>query len=149
MDGSMLFDRWRQHVPNEGMLAPPGEYDWICASFGPLESTTQTTNRSVKPLLAQLTAGSAYNLQWAYPSTRIAPSNGGSELSCSTWCFGPIRTRNPNGTSIGSTVFAQMTADCAYTLQWFACFPSKLPLSILTMTSGPHEIGLRDLLGPP
>ena len=51
MDGSMLFDRWRQHVPHEGMLAPTGEYDWICASFGPLESTTQTTNRSVKPFL--------------------------------------------------------------------------------------------------
>jgi len=31
------------HVSShEGTLAPPGEYDWTCASFGPLESTTQT-----------------------------------------------------------------------------------------------------------
>jgi len=27
---------------HEGTLAPPGEYNWICASFGPLESTNQT-----------------------------------------------------------------------------------------------------------
>jgi len=35
----------------EGTLAPHGEYDWTCASFGPLESTTQTANRSVQPFL--------------------------------------------------------------------------------------------------
>jgi len=34
-----------------------------------------------------------------------------------------MRAHNPNGTSIGSAVFAQMTAECLYTLQWFACFP--------------------------
>jgi len=33
---------------------------------------------------------------------------------------------NPNGTSIGLAVFAQMTAECPYTLQWFACFPLKI-----------------------
>ena len=32
-------------------LAPPGEYEWTCASFGPPEPTTQTTNRSVQPFL--------------------------------------------------------------------------------------------------
>jgi len=36
---------------HEGTLATPGEYDWIYASFGPLESTTQTENRSVRPFL--------------------------------------------------------------------------------------------------
>jgi len=36
---------------NEGTLAPPGEYDWTCASFGLLESTTETPNRSVQPCL--------------------------------------------------------------------------------------------------
>jgi len=30
--------------------------------------------------------------------------------------------------SIGSTIFAQMTAECPYTLQWAALSPSKLPL---------------------
>jgi len=38
------------NVPShEGRLAPPGEYDGTCASFGPHESTTQTANRSVQP----------------------------------------------------------------------------------------------------
>jgi len=38
-----------------------------------------------------------------------------------------------------------MTAECLYTLQWFACFPSKLPLPMLA--SGPHLI--LGSLGPP
>jgi len=40
--------------------------------------------------------------------------------------YGPMRVQNPNGTSIGSAVFAQMTAECPYTLQWFARFPLKI-----------------------
>ena len=36
---------------SSGRLAPPGKYDWTCASFGPLESTTQMANRSVQPFL--------------------------------------------------------------------------------------------------
>jgi len=70
---------------------------------------------------------------------------GGSGPPCNTWCLGPMRAHNPNGTSIGSAVFAQMTAECPYTLQWFACFRSKLPLHMLA--SGPHVI--RGSLGPP
>jgi len=34
-----------------GTLAPPGEYDWTCANFGPPESTTQVANWSVQPFL--------------------------------------------------------------------------------------------------
>jgi len=49
-----------------------------------------------------------------------------------------MRAHNPNGTSIGSAVFAQMTADCPYTLQWFACFPLKIAPSMLV--SRPHVI---------
>jgi len=56
-----------------------------------------------------------------------------------------MRAHNPNGTSIGSAVFALMTAECLYCLQWFACFPSKLPLPMLA--SGPHVI--RGSLDPP
>jgi len=36
---------------HEGTLAPPGEYDWTCASFDLLESTTETPDRSVQPCL--------------------------------------------------------------------------------------------------
>jgi len=91
---------------------------------------------------AQLIAESAYTLQWAPLSARIGPSHGDLDLPCNTRCFRPIRVQNSNGTSIGSAVFAQMTAECLYTLQWFACFPSKLPL--LMLASGPHGT-----LGPP
>jgi len=37
-----------------------------------------------------------------------------------------MRAHNPNDTWIGSSVFAQMTAECPYTLQWFVCFPLKI-----------------------
>ena len=40
--------------PMTAHLAPPGEYDWTCASFGPLESTTITANGSVQPFLYSL-----------------------------------------------------------------------------------------------
>jgi len=35
---------------------------------------------------------------------------------------GPIRANNLNGISIGLAIFAQMTAECPYTLQWDAVF---------------------------
>jgi len=51
---------------------------------------------------------------------------GDLDLPCNTWCFRPMRVHNPNGTLIGSPVFAHMTAECRYTLQWNACFPLKI-----------------------
>jgi len=36
---------------HESTLAPPGEYDWICVSFGPPKFTIQRANRPVKTLL--------------------------------------------------------------------------------------------------
>jgi len=53
------------------------------------------------------------------------PWGSGPHLS-NPWCLGPMRARNPNVTSIGSAVFAQMTAECPYTLQWFTRFPFKI-----------------------
>ena len=58
------------------------------------------------------------------------------DLPCNTWCFRPMRAHNPNDTSIGSAVFAQMTAECLYSLQWFTCFPLKIAPS----SSGAHVI---------
>jgi len=59
----------------------------------------------------------------------------------------PSKTRahNPNGTSIGSAVFAQMTTEFPCSLQWFAPFPSKLPHSY--GGSGPSLT--HGSLGPP
>ena len=49
-----------------------------------------------------------------------------------------MRAHNPRGISIGSAVFAQMTAKCSCTLQWFARFPFKI--APLMGGSGPHAI---------
>ena len=48
-----------------------------------------------------------------------------SGLPSNTWFLGPIRAHNPNSISIGSTVFAQMTAEYPYTLQWDASSPPQ------------------------
>jgi len=154
---------------HKGTLAPLGEYDWTYASFVPLESTTDTANGSVQSSLHSLRqkVPILYNGR-PYPPELPLPI-GDLDLPCNTWCFRPIRVHNPNGTSIGSAIFAQMTAElvswsltslfstnmaisetkmtaeCLHNLQWFACFPSQLPLPVLA--SGPPLI--HGSLGPP
>ena len=51
----------------------------------------------------------------------------------------------PNGVSIGSAVFAQLTAECPYTVQWSAHSPSKLALPMWDLDL--HLI--HGSLGPP
>ena len=43
--------------------------------------------------------------------------------------FWPVRAHNPNGSTIGSVIFAQITAECPYTLQWDAPFSLKIAVS--------------------
>jgi len=55
-------------------------------------------------------------------------------------CFGPMRAHNPNSTSIGLAVFAQMTAKCPY-IGLPVC-PSNLFLAMLVSGSlGPIGSG--------
>jgi len=50
-----------------------------------------------------------------------------------SWFLGPVQARSPNGITIGSAVFAQVTAECPYTLQWAALLPPQnYPWGILT-----------------
>jgi len=58
--------------------------------------------------------------------------------------FQPIQAHKPNIISIGSAVFAQMTTECRYTLQWDAPLPLKIARS--HGESGPHLI--HGSLGP-
>jgi len=58
---------------------------------------------------------------------------GDLDLPCNNMMLWAHTTHNPNGTSIGSAMFAQMTAECSFT-----GFPSKLLLPMLA--SGPHVI---------
>ena len=51
-----------------------------------------------------------------------------SQLSPSTYGLHLTHDSLPKGISVGSAVFAEMTANCPYTLQWDVPSPSKLPL---------------------
>jgi len=86
----------------------------------------------------------------AHSHRRVSSSTYGRVLSaksCSfAWgsgppsntCFlGPTRIYNPNGISIGSAVFAQLTSECRRECRGNP-FPSKLPLTM--ESSGPHPI---------
>jgi len=116
-------------------LAPPGEYDWTCASFGPLKSTTDMANGSVQPFLHNLRQKVPILYNGA-PIHQNCPFPWGILTSHVTRCFRPIRVHNANCTSIGSAIFAQMTAECLHTLQWFACFSLKIaPSHVGTWTS--------------
>jgi len=70
------------------------------------------------------------------PIHQNCPFRWGSGPPCNTWCLGPMRADNPNSTSISWAMFAQMTADCPYTLQWFAHFWFKI--APFHGGSGPH-----------
>jgi len=45
------------------------------------------------------------------------------------WYLGPTQVQNPNSISIGSAVFAQLTAERPYTLHWAAPSPLKIATS--------------------
>ena len=61
--------------------------------------------------------------------------------------LGPTRVLNPNGISIVSAVFAQLTAERPFTMGRPAPFPSLLKIAPSHGGSGPHLI--HDSLGPP
>ena len=67
------------------------------------------------------------------PIHQNCPFKWGMWTPCNTRCLGHMPAHIPNGTPIGSAVFAQMTAECPYTLQWFACFPLKIAPSHVGM----------------
>ena len=62
------------------------------------------------------------------------------------WFLEPTRAHNPNGISIGSAVFAQVTAECRRCRELEAC-PSPLELSLPLGDLNPHLI--HGSLGPP
>ena len=58
-------------------------------------------------VFVQMTAECPYTLQWDAPfPLKIARSHGGSGPPSNTWFLRPTQVHNPNGTSIGSAVFA-------------------------------------------
>ena len=124
---------------HEGMLAPPGEYDWTCASSGPLESITEMANGSVQPF-AQLTAEVPilYN-ESPYPPKLPFPT-GDLDLPCNTMLWAHVRSQPKRHFDRFSRA---CTDDCRVSLYGLPVSPSKLFLPMLA--SGP----VHGSLGPP
>ena len=71
-------------------------------------------------LTAYFTMGHPFSPQNCHHGWDIStpPSN--------TWFLGPTRLRIPNSISIVIAIFAQLMAECPYSLQWVATFPLKI-----------------------
>jgi len=144
-DGSIVFTRWRQCAHVRGHIGGTWRIWLKCASFGPPESTTQTANRSVQPFLHSsqqsvpiLYNGRPFSPNFPFPRGMWTPPS-------NTWFLGPLQAHKPNGISISSAVFAQMSTEFPCTLQWDAPFPLKI--AAFHGGSGPHLI--HGSLGPP
>ena len=89
--------------------------------------------------IAATTNGSVVFARWCQCALRKSPytesqtmvamatSLSTSAFPSNTWFLGPIQAHKPNGISISSAVFAQLTAECPYTLVWDALFPQNCP----------------------
>jgi len=76
---------------------------------------------------------------------KITLAHGGYAPPSNTCFLRPTPLRIPNGISIGSAVFAQLTAASPYTLPWAAPFPLKI-----AHADGGRRPGLiHGCLGPP
>jgi len=99
-------------------------------------STIQTANRWVQPFCIAHGRKTLYFtvgvLSSKFP-THVASGPPHDSLGSSV-----VRVHNPNGISIGLAVFAQMTAECPYTLQLDTPFPLNTAPS--HGGSGPHLI---------
>jgi len=90
-------------------------------------------------IFAQLTAESLYFKTGRPFSPQNCPFLWGISTLSNTWFLRPTWVLNPNGISISSAVFAQLTAECPHALQWAAPPPpSKLLLAMCG--SGPHLV---------
>jgi len=124
---------------HKSTLAPPGEYDWTCASFGPLESTTQTANRSVQPFCTahgrkslHFTVGASILQNCPFPWGSGSPSN-----TCFLGPSQPTTQTAPRSVHPFLHVQKRMKRSrCRYTLQRFAAFPQNYPFQ---WGSGPLE----------
>jgi len=118
----MSFNRWRQRVLPQGHISAT----WRIRLNLRILRPTGVHNRNGKwiglAIFAQLTAESAYTLQWAPLFIRIAPSHGGYGPAR---CFWPMRAHKPNGTpSVQPSLHRWPWS--VYYLQWFAYFPLKI-----------------------
>jgi len=107
-------------------------------SMGSHEFTTQMSSRSVQLFLhssRQSVVGHARTCPFPLKSHIRMARSGPPSNTRFLW---PTRVHIPNIISIGSAVFAQLTAERPYTVQW--AVPSLLKISHSHGVSGPHLI---------
>jgi len=135
-DGNVSF--------HKGTVAPPGEYDWTCASFGPLQSTTETENGSVQPFLHSLRqkVPTIYN---GHPCPPELPLPMGIWTSHVTHdAFRPCEPTTQMAPRSVQSSLHRWPRSVSILYNGLPVFPSKLPLPMLV--SGPHVI--HGSLGP-
>jgi len=154
MRGSIVFTRWQQcALPCGHICATWGIWLNLCF-LRPTQVHSRNGKSIGSDVSAQLTAESPWAISRSQSKwhddwlssfhtgdckvslyfTMGAPfppklplSMVGSGPPSNTWFFGPIWAHSPNGISIDSAVFAQMSAECPYTMGR-PIPPSKLPL---------------------
>ena len=127
MDGPMVFARWRQCAFTCGQIGATWRIPLNFASFGPPGSTTKKASRSVKPFLHS----SRQKVPILYNGRPFPP-----KLSLTVEDLDSVKliiplvhpNQQPNGLSIGSAVFAQMTVECPIFYNGTPLLPQKLSL---------------------
>ena len=113
--------------------------------LGPIRDHNPNITTIVLAVFAQVTAECAYTLPWAPLSRKSALPMGIWTLYLTRF-LEPIRAHNPNSISIGSAIFAHMTIECPYTLQWDVPFlpqncpsPSAIFAGLTSVTNRPTD----------
>jgi len=125
-DGSVVFTRWRQCALPCGHIGTTWRI-WLNLCFlRPIWVHNPKANRSVQPFLHSswqkvpiLYNGNPFPQNCAFSWGISTPSN--------SWFLGPFWAENPNSVTISLAVFAQVTAECPYALQWAALSPKIAP----------------------
>ena len=105
------------------------------ASLGPLSPNPKRHLDRLSPFCTAHGRESIYfTIGRPFP-LKIATFHGVSEPPCNTWFLGSIQAHNPNGISIGTAVFAQLTAEFPFTMGRSSL--SKLPIPMGDLDSGP------------
>jgi len=129
---------------HEGTLASPGEYDWTCTSFGPLDSITEMANGSAEPFCT------AYSRRCLY-CTMGAPIHQNCPFPWGIWtlhvthdALGPCEPTTKTAPRSVQPCLHRWPQTVPILYNGLPVFPSKL--SLPTLASGPHVI--HGSLGP-
>jgi len=117
MDNSVVFARLRQCALQWGYIGTTWQI-WLNLSLLLLTRVQKTNGKSIgSATFAQLTAECRRAHLGVFFPLIIAPFTWGIWAQCMYASLGPTQVHNPNGISLGSVVFAQVMAQCSYTLQ--------------------------------